>query len=430
MSNQDLVPGTHPFANPSTHPWANLPASASTLFDIPMLAPVSPTGHRSRIEHYDAVVVGARVAGAATAMLMARDGARVLVVDKAAAGSDTLSTHALMRGAVTQLDRWGLLDRVIAAGTPAVHKTIFRYDGADQVLDIDPLYAPRRTVLDPIMAEAAVEAGADVRFETKVVDLSLDGSGRVDGVSLSGPAGDYSVSTDLLIGADGLRSWVARKVGADVTRSGAAAAASIAVYVEGADLPDDAYVWACRPGLLGGSIPTNFGQNMVFVSVPNHQFRAEVEGGVPEAFERLLKELDGDWAEAVSSARQVGRIRSWPGHVGQFRKSHGPGWALVGDAGYFKDPGAAHGISDAFRDAELLARAAATGDFAGYERTRDELSAGLFDALEVVADYSWTMDDLPQRHLALGKAMSREHKAFHAHLAAGSDCAGCLPAAA
>ena len=76
---------------------------------------------------YNAVVVGARCAGAATAMLLARQGLSVLLVDRDRPGADTLSTLALMRAGVLQLSRWGLLDRVRAAGTPAITSTSFIY---------------------------------------------------------------------------------------------------------------------------------------------------------------------------------------------------------------------------------------------------------------------------------------------------------------
>ena len=101
---------------------------------------------------YDVLVVGARCAGAATAMLMARSGLRVLVIDRGRYASDTTSTHALMRGGVMQLHRWGLLPRIVAAGTPAVRSTEFHY-GEDVVqVEIRPqhgveaLVVPRRTI--------------------------------------------------------------------------------------------------------------------------------------------------------------------------------------------------------------------------------------------------------------------------------------------
>ena len=112
-------------------------------------------------DRYDVVVVGARAAGAATAMLLARCGVRVLAVDRGGYGTDTLSTHALMRAGVLQLARWGLLERIEAEGTPRVQRTVFHYE--DEVLDIlikprhgvPALFAPRRTVLDRILVDAA-----------------------------------------------------------------------------------------------------------------------------------------------------------------------------------------------------------------------------------------------------------------------------------
>jgi flavin-dependent dehydrogenase len=362
--------------------------------------------------NYDAVVIGARVSGAATAMLMARDGADVLLVDRAPLGADTLSTLALMRGAVRQLERWGLLDAVIAAGTPAVTRTVFNYPNDAVAVDIEPLYAPRRTVLDPILVDGARQAGVEVHHGTRAVDVRFDRRGRVTGVELETPEGRQVVGCNLLVGADGLRSWVARRLDVPVTRTGQAVTASIFAHFAGDGLDGHTFHWLYRPGLFGGSIPTNDDQRLVFASVPADRFRDEVREGAPEALHRLIRELDPHLAEAVAAGRVDGHIRSWPGHVGQFRKAHGPGWALVGDAGYFKDPGAAHGMTDALRDAELLARAARTGDFAGYEATRDRLSGPLFEALEQVVDHSWTIDELPARVMRMSKAMKIELQEF------------------
>jgi len=123
---------------------------------------------------YGAVVVGARCAGAATAMLLARAGVDVLVVEQAARGSDTLSTLAMMRAGVLQLSRWGLLDAIRAAGTPRIQTTTFHY-GSDAVEirikprdGVDALYAPRRTLLDPLLADAAAAAGADVAYRVRL----------------------------------------------------------------------------------------------------------------------------------------------------------------------------------------------------------------------------------------------------------------------
>src|SRR4051795_6102427 len=145
-------------------------------------------------QHYDALVVGARCAGAATAMLMARRGLRVLAVDKAGYGADTMSTHALMRGGVLQLHRWGVLPH-IAETTPAVRRTVFHYgeDSIELALRTGPggdaLYAPRRMVLDRVLVDAAREAGAELRHGYCLVKLLLGTQGRITGAVILGEDG-------------------------------------------------------------------------------------------------------------------------------------------------------------------------------------------------------------------------------------------------
>ena len=365
---------------------------------------------------YDAVIVGARPAGAATGMLLARAGLDVLVIDRAARGQDTLSSHALMRGAVDALDDWGILPGIKAAGTPAITRTSFRYgpDADAAGFDIEPLYAPRRTVLDPLMADAAAEAGATVRHETAAVELRHDDTGRVTGIVVedSTTGSVHAISADLVIGADGLRSWVARQVDAPVTRAGTACASWIMSYVEGADLADDGYLWSAADRLLGGVIPTNHGQHILFAGMPRQRFVSSVRGRADDAYLELMAELGADLHHAAATARRMGPLRTFPGHVAQFRQAVGRGWALVGDAGYFKDPAAAHGISDAVRDAELLSEAIVDGDLARYEHQRDSLSTGLFAVLEQIAGFDWTLDELPALHWELSTTMRDELSAF------------------
>jgi len=374
--------------------------------------------------HYDAVIVGARAAGASTAMLLARAGLDVLVVDKAPSGADTLSSHALMRHAVSQLDRWGLIPALVDAGTPVIRRTVFSYPGTDVAIDIrrqgdaEGLYAPRRTVLDPILVDAARQAGADVRHETTLTAIVHNDDGRVGGIDVIDRSGrSYTATADIVIGADGLHSKVARSLDVPVTRSGTAANAVVMRYVAGSGLPSDEYRWLNQAHRIGGVIPTNDDTHCAFTSLSPVEFRA-ARHDVETLFWRGLHDLHSDIAAAVRGADPAGPFRTFPGHIGQFRQASGNGWALVGDAGYFKDPGAAHGISDALRDAELLANAIVDGGLASYGPTRDRLSAELFDSLESVVDWSWTLDELPARHFAMGKAMANEHKAVQALWAA------------
>lgn len=174
-------------------------------------------------ETYDAVIVGARCAGASTAMLLARQGHRVLVVDRAAFPSDTLSTHLIHPPGLAALRRWGLLDRVVATGCPEI--TTYTFDLGPLVISGSPAglgfqgsYAPRRTVLDKILVDAAVEAGAEVREKFTVEGLVTEGD-AVTGIRGHGPDGAATTEYGrVVIGADGAHSMVARAVDAPATR--------------------------------------------------------------------------------------------------------------------------------------------------------------------------------------------------------------------
>lgn len=371
---------------------------------------------RPTATHYDVVVVGARTAGASTAMLLARRGASVLVVDKSGYGTDTLSSHALMRGAVHRLERWGVLEHVLHAGTPVIRRASFRYrDGAALDLDVVPaggvpgLCAPRRTVLDAVLVDAARAAGAEVLHRTRVT--AVHGGGTPDspvrGVDLAVGGADLTVTCDLLIGADGLRSGVARHLRAPITRIGCGSSAYVLQYVTALDMPSDAYHWLYGQAVGAGVVPTNDQAWCVFAALPPARFAAE-RGPVSSVMRTVLREVDPSLDDAFGSARPAGPLRSWPGVVGRFRRACGAGWALVGDAGYFKDPFAAHGISDAFRDAELLTDAVCDGDLPRYERIRDALSLPLFEVLEQIVRYDWDLGGLPALHVALARAMRDE----------------------
>ncbi|MDX6301038.1 MAG: hypothetical protein QOF53_2252 [Nocardioidaceae bacterium] len=372
---------------------------------------------------YDVVVVGGRVAGAATAMLLARSGLRVAVVDRGRYGSDTVSTHALMRAGVLQLSRWGLLDRVVDAGTPPVHRTVFHYVGAPAVQvslrpsgGVDALYAPRRHLLDRILVDAAAAAGAELLHETTVTGLLHDEEDRVCGVRATGPGGTpLELQAALTVGADGLHSLVARDVGAPVVRLGRSSSAVLYGYVT--DLPVAGYEWAYGPGCAAGMVPTNDGQTGVFVATSPDRMRALRSGGTARAFAALLAAAAPDLVPRVSSAPAPEQVRGWVGVPGFVRRPWGPGWALVGDAGYFKDPITAHGMTDALRDAELLAdQVVATlahgkseaSALRRYQATRDKLSNRLYDATAAIASYDWDMDRVQDLLRQLSSAMSDE----------------------
>lgn len=364
---------------------------------------------------YDVVVVGARCAGAATAMLLARHGADVLLVDRDAYGADTLSTLALMRGGVGQLARWGLLDGVRRAGTPKIETTTFHYDREAVEIRIKPrdgadaLYAPRRTVLDPLLADAAAAAGAHVIWRTRLRELLRDERGRVTGVSLEANGVERDVEANLIVGADGLHSTVAARLGAEPYRRGAHIGSVIFTFVQGLDA--SGYHWHFVPGAAAGVIPTGGGDVLVFTAASRERFLRELRHDLKASFYEMLHQVAPALGAAIRIASVNAPFRGFAGHVGYFRPAHGPGWALVGDAGYFKDPITAHGITDALRDAELLARAAErdTGAaYAEYQARRDELSLRLFEITDEIASYEWTLPRLQALHKSMSDEMARE----------------------
>jgi flavin-dependent dehydrogenase len=367
---------------------------------------------------YDVVIVGARSAGASTALLLARAGARVLVVDKGAYGTDTLSTHALMRGGVLQLARWGVLPAIVSAGTPPVRSTTFSYVEQDVTVPIEPrfgvsaLYAPRRALLDRLLVDAASDSGAEFAYGARVEDLRMDDDGRVCGL-VAGRLGQ--IETDFIVGADGLYSQIARLVGAASVLEGQHAGGVLYSYWQ--QFPMDEFYWRFRPGIGMGVIPTNDDACCIFVAVPSQRFRREVGGDIEAAYNRFLREVAPDFEAKFSEARRVDRIRGFGGHPGFIRTSSGPGWALVGDASYFKDPITAHGITDALRDAELLARAIindVSTVLESYESTRLELSRTLFHVTDEIASFARSDAELQVLHRAFSTEMSREVRALAA----------------
>ena len=365
---------------------------------------------------YDVVIAGARCAGAATAMLLARRGLSVLVVDPMRRGSDTLSTHALMRAAVLQLARWGLLDTLRAAGTPTIRSTTFHYGEESITLPIkqrdgvDGLYAPRRTVIDPILLEAAEAAGAEVALGRSVVDLLRDRDGRVRGATIAGTDGrDVDVAADLVIGADGVRSRIASLVGAVEEHVATSATASIYGYRR--DLGVDGFHWYYAAGASVGAIPTNDGDTCVFASLPPKLFELSRSKGLETVYREVLEQVSPELAARVAGSAPSSKLRGFAGLQGFLRRSAGSGWALVGDAGYFKDPLTAHGITDALRDAELLARAVLAGSddaVAGYQQTRDGLVRGLLEVTDRIASFEWDLRQVKELHLQLSREMNAE----------------------
>ena len=333
-------------------------------------------------EQHDVIVVGARCAGAATAMLLADQGLDVLVVDRATFPSDTLSTHAIARGGLVQLARWGLLDAVVESGAPEIRTVAFHLgDGSvlrKTVKDragVDFLLAPRRHVLDTILASAAVEAGARFESGISVTGVLTDDAGRVVGVTARDGDGTVrELRASFVVGADGVHSRIARAVGAPVIEERPSDGAAHYAYVAGLD--GEGFEFHLGPDALAGVFPTHDGEANVWVCSPARG--AELGAGDRTGdFLRLLRRTSPSLADRVERARMTSPVRGalrLPNHV---RQAVGNGWALVGDAGYHRDPVTGHGITDAFRDAELLA--ARLGQALRGEVAEDEALAAYAD---------------------------------------------------
>jgi 2-polyprenyl-6-methoxyphenol hydroxylase-like FAD-dependent oxidoreductase len=306
------------------------------------------------MSHYDAIVIGARVAGSPTALLLARKGYRVLAVDHATFPSDTLSTHLVHAPGVAALRRWGVLERLVATGCPPIEQYSFDFGpfsivGRPRAVDgVDIGYAPRRTVLDALLVDAVRAAGVEVREGYHVDGLVMEADGSVRGIR----SGDREDTASIVIGADGRNSHVASAVHAEEYHTKPRLQYSYYTYFSG--LPTRGMETFIRPDRGFACAPTHDELTMVVIGWPYAEaraFKADVEGN----FHKTL-ELVPEFAARAKAARRVapflgGAVPGW------FRKPYGAGWALVGDAGYNKDPITAQGITDAFLDAERCADA-------------------------------------------------------------------------
>ena len=334
-------------------------------------------------QSYDAIVVGARCGGAPTAMLLARQGYRVLLVDRATFPSDTVSTHLIHPPGMAALERWGLRGELTRSGCPPVRTYSFDFGpftiaGSPRPSDgVDEAYCPRRPVLDTMLVHAAADAGVEVREGFTVAEILIE-DGTVTGVR-GKDAGGSAVTEHarVVIGADGRHSSVAKAVQPEQYNEKPAVSPAFYSYWSGVDVSGFEVAIRDRCGMA--ACRTHDDLSLVVVGLPDEEFnaaRSDVEG----AFLRAVDQVPV-LAERVRSGTREERFHAASDLTGYFRKPYGPGWALVGDAGYHLHPITAQGITDAFLDAERLAAAldAAFSDrstydeaMAGYQAARDE----------------------------------------------------------
>jgi 2-polyprenyl-6-methoxyphenol hydroxylase-like FAD-dependent oxidoreductase len=375
---------------------------------------------------YDAIIVGARCAGSPTAMLLARKGHRILLVDKATFPSDTISTHILWPHGAALMDRWGLLDELAATGCPPVARRL--------IFDVGPFalqggvvdsnaghggFCPRRTILDKLLVDAAAEAGAEVREAFTVERLLCDGD-RVIGISGHGQSGEsVDEHARLVIGADGVHSLVAKAVRAPEYDAAPPLTTNYYSYYRGFEADDiEMYIRAYQ---AVGCFPTHDGLTLIAVLWPSHRFqeiRSDIQGHV-------MKVLESTPLVADRLGRAT-REEKWVGTAGvpnYFRQAFGPGWALVGDAAYNKDPITAQGISDAFIDAASLADAVDDGwsgrrplgeALAAHQSGRDGRAKPLFDFTRQMATLEPPPPQMQQLFAALRDNQEATNQFFSA----------------
>jgi flavin-dependent dehydrogenase len=375
---------------------------------------------------YDAIVIGARCGGAATAMLLARAGMDVLLVDRAALPSDIPHGHFVHRHGPRRLAKWGLLDRVLATNCPAVTSFTSDFDGialTGHGLQVDgvPLgVAPRRDRLDAVLLEAAIEAGADVRDRFAVMGYTKDGD-RVTGISGRDARSGAHVSEHarVVIAADGRNSALARSVGARAYESAPTATCWYFSYYGGLD--HGGLELYCRTSRVIFVFPTNDDLVGVFVGFPIDEL-ARVKADPATAVLDSLDAIPG-LGERVRDARREERFYGATQLPNFLRTPYGPGWALVGDAGCHKDPFMALGICDALRDAELLCGALLDGlsgarpvdeALAGYAQTRDGATLPDYQLNLAMARFS----PLPEQQQRLRAALRGDQEATNHFLLA------------
>lgn len=368
---------------------------------------------------YDAIIVGARCAGSSLAMLLARRGARVLVVDRATFPSNIPHGHFIHRHGPKRLQRWGLLDKVVAASQP-VRSMLTDFGDFPLVahdLEVDGVawgYGPRRAALDTILVDAAADSGAEVRQAFNVDEFVFE-DGRMVGIRGHGPNGArVEERATLTIGADGRHSHLARAVGASVYNQVPPLLCYYFSYWRGVQSED--FELYTRPAQRRAVFAHRTSDDLfaIFVGLPVDELQ-QMRAGLEASFLRVLDGM-GNLGARVRAGTREERFYGASDLPNFYRKPYGPGWALVGDAGLHKDPVLALGICDALRDAELLSEA--IGDALEGKRAMAEALASFEQHRNVAsaADYAENLAaarlaPLPEEVYALRTAVRSDREA-------------------
>lgn len=374
---------------------------------------------------YDAIVVGGRCAGSATALLLARQGHKVLIVDQASFPSDVrLSTHLIWHAGVDLLQKWGVLDAVRATNCPDL--TEFSLDMGELVLrgrppgtQVGAAIAPRRVALDQVLLEAAIAAGAQLRQGVTFEDV-IEEEGRVVGIRgrlQDGTA--FAARSQIVVGADGGHSRVARTVGAEVYNAFPKEAGAYNTYSYFSGVKLDGVEFFSRPERMFYAWATNDGQALIGFIQPGDAPRAPRA----ELEQQFHAELDAHVPGLAARVRTGRREDDWLGAgIGTFcRQACGPGWALVGDAGLTVDPITAAGITNALRDADTLSAMIHQGlsgqqamdeALAGYQAQRDAVSVPLHQFAQEMAKFAPPTQDVINLFVALAGNQAQTDRYF------------------
>lgn len=374
---------------------------------------------------YDAIIVGARCAGAPCAMLLAKQGARVLLLDRDRFPSNMpLSTHLMHPLAVARLIKWGLLDE-IAARSVAVTRWRLALHGVTMVGPPPPVdgnalsFAPRREFLDGVLECAAVRAGAELRETSTVTDLVFDGD-QVVGIEARGPNGrKFTEHARIVIGADGPGSIVAHRTRARESHVVPLVQSNLWSYFTGITL--DEVQLHVQPKMGAFAFPSSDGAVLIAANLMYDEFIA-AKADRMAAYRARLRQVAPALDELVGRATPVDRL--YAGCTRAFvRQAAGPGWALIGDAGIKKDPVTAQGIPSAFLTAEWLAEAlgavfsgrrAMADALSDYGAQRDSFMMPFYDFTVRLAEFNPPSDTLARLYRAIAASPAETTRLFGA----------------